>query len=424
MNPCLMCQRCLYTTSHPLGLILDDEGICSGCRIHEEKDCLDWSARWEALRHLVQPYRCQSGRTYDCVVPVSGAGDSYYIMHVVKERLKLNPLMVTNNNYFNTPLGVWNLANLRIRFNSDIVVQNVNPNTVKKITRSTLREFGSIYWPCHAGQTAFPMQTAIRYNIPLVIWGAHQGLEQVGMYSHEHEVEMTRRYRQEHDLMGREADDLLSVFDTLTEDDIWQYRYPEDNDIERVGVRGIYLGNFVRWDPKAQHEEMMQRHGYRSAQFSRTFDSYDHVDCYNYMTLHDQLKFFKHGYSKVTDHACREIRHGRLSRKNGIRLVNHYQTQAVQHADKFCEWMGMDSRSLSFISDQFRNPLFWAKSISGTWTFTSQSADLNPSLNTDLDHNGTLSIIDSLNSDLRFCHTDTVSLGEKDRYITVGKGYP
>ena len=36
---------------------------------------------------------------------------------------------------------------------------------------------------------------------------------------------MTRRYRKDHDLMGYEADDLLSVFDSLTEADIWQYRY-------------------------------------------------------------------------------------------------------------------------------------------------------------------------------------------------------
>ena len=61
------------------------------------------------------------------------------------------------------------------------------------------------------------------------------------MYSHEHEVEMTRQYRKDHDLMGYEADDLLSDFDVLTERDIWQYRYPEDEELNSIGVRGIYL---------------------------------------------------------------------------------------------------------------------------------------------------------------------------------------
>ena len=108
--------------------------------------------------------------------------------------------------------------------------------------------------------------------------------------------------------MGKEADDLLNIFDTLSEDDIWQYRYPDDASLEAVGVRGIYLGNFVRWDPKAQHEVMVKTHQYKGARFARTFDTYDHVDCYNFMDFHDHLKLAKHGYSKVTDHACREIR--------------------------------------------------------------------------------------------------------------------
>ena len=34
-SPVQTCKRCLYNTNHPLGLVLDAEGICSGCRVHE-----------------------------------------------------------------------------------------------------------------------------------------------------------------------------------------------------------------------------------------------------------------------------------------------------------------------------------------------------------------------------------------------------
>jgi N-acetyl sugar amidotransferase len=343
------CRRCLYAASHPLGLVLDEAGICSGCRIHEEKNTLDWSARWRKLESIVSPYRISSGKTYDCIVPVTGANDSYYIVYLVKERLRLNPLLVTYNKYFNTALGIRNLANLRIRFNCDILYQNINPLSVKKITRTTLRELGSIYWPCHAGQTVFPVQTAMRYKVPLIIWGAHQGVEQVGMYSHEHEVEMTRRYRKDHDLMGYEADDLLTIFDTLTEDDIWQFRYPSDSDLHSAEIRGIYLSNYTRWDPKAQHDEMVKRYQYQGARFARTFDTYDHVDCYNFMDLHDHIKMSKYGYSKVTDHACREIRHGRITRDQARVMVQYYEHQPLRYVDKFCDWLGVDKKSLNFI---------------------------------------------------------------------------
>lgn len=406
------CKRCLYTTQHPLGLTVDEDGICSGCRVHEEKDTLDWEARWKKLESLVAPYRVSSGKTYDCIVPVTGANDSYYIVYLVKERLGLNPLLVTYNKYFNTPLGIRNLANLRIRFNCDILVQNVNPNVVKKITRTTLRELGSIYWPCLAGQTVFPVQTAVRYKIPLIIWGAHQGVEQVGMFSHEHEVEMTRRYRKDHDLMGHEADDLLSIFDTLSEDDIWQYRYPDDANLEAVGVRGIYLGNYVRWDPKAQHEQMMASHGYQTSSFPRTFDTYDHVDCYNFMGLHDLIKQYKHGYSKVTDHACREIRHGRLTREQAQALVRKYGSQPASYIDQFCQWLGINRKGLQFIIDQHRNARSWQQLEPGVWTEREESGNA---------HGDDLT---SLGSVIKFTASHSLDLDKETAYITIGKGYP
>lgn len=402
------CQRCLYPISHPLGLVIDEEGVCSGCRIHEEKDVLDWDARWARLRELVQPYRVADGRTHDCIVPVTGGNDSYFIVHVVKQLLGLNPLLVTYNKYYNTPLGIWNLANLRRQFDCDILVQNVNPVSVRNITRTTLREFGSIYWHCLAGQTVFPVQTAITHAIPLIIWGAHQGLEQVGMFSHEHEVEMTRRYRKDHDLMGHEADDLLSIFDTLNEDDIWQYRYPDDASLSAVGVRGIYLGNFVRWDPKAQHEQMIERYGYRTARFARTFDCYDHVDCYAFMDLHDHIKYLKQGYSKVTDHASREIRHGRLTRSQGQQLVAHHERQPLQHLDKWLSWLGMEEKALRFVLDQHRHPALFEQIEPGQWRRRGQLPEVEP---------GDV-------PDAGFHATSELANGEPDRYIIIGKGYP
>jgi N-acetyl sugar amidotransferase len=408
----LSCRRCLYTTSHALGLSIDAEGICSGCRIHEEKNYLYWPERWSKLQNLVAPYRVANGKIYDCIVPVTGANDSHFVLHLVKERLGMNPLLVNYNKYFNTPLGIRNLANLRIRFNCDMITQNVNPLSVKKITKATLRRFASIYWPCLAGQTVFPVQTAVRYKIPLIIWGAHQGLEQVGMFSHEHEVEMTRRYRKDHDLMGYEADDLLSIFDTLKEADIWQYRYPDDAVLNQIGVRGIYLGNYVRWDPKAQHEQMISTHGYKGARFERTFDTYDHVDCFNFMDLHDHLKLVKHGYSKVTDHASREIRYGRLNRIDGIELVRSYENAPLKHINKFLEWLDIDIKALEFIIDRHRNPLIWKRTAPGErWSRILGETKSN-------------SIPSYTGLELGFKANSEINYSGANSYITIGKGYP
>ena len=405
-----ICNKCLYTANHPLGIMFDEEGVCSGCRIHAEKNTLNWDERWVQLENVVSPYRELSESKYDCIIPISGAADSYYIVHVVKNLLGLNPLLVSNNRYFNTPLGIRNLANLRIQFNCDILQQNINPNAVKAITRSTLNHLGSVYWPVLAGQTVFPVQTAVRFKVPLIIWGAHQGMEQVGMFSHLHEVEMTRRNRKDHDLMAYEAYDLISPFDTLSEDNIQQYLYPDDARLASVGVRGIYLNNYIRWDPKAQHELMVEKYLYQGTPSNRTFDTYDHSDCYVYMGVHDLLKMNKHGYSKVTDHACREIRHGRLTRKQAVALVRHHRSQTAEHLDLFSSWLGITPGGLNFILDQHRNPVFWKQNVSRDWQFN------DPLKN---------EIASDLLTDIGFqSHSPRRYTDKHDNYVTIGKGYP
>lgn len=402
------CKECLYTTSHPLGLTLNEEGICSGCLIHREKDTLDWDYRLDKLKKITKEYKSTSNKNYDCIVAVTGAQDSYFIVHVVKNLLGLNPLLVNYNKYFNTPLGIKNLANLRIKFDCDILMQNVNPVSVKKITSHTLFEIGSMYWPILAGHSVFPVQTSIRYKIPLIFWGCHQGLEQVGMFSHKHEVEMSRRYRKDHDLMGLEADDLVKTYNLLKEEDIWQYRYPDNFDIEKVGTRGIYLGNFIRWDPKAQHEEMIEKYGYLTSKFNRTFDCYDYVDCFNYMEIHDLLKYFKNGYSKVTDHVSREIRFKRLSKLEGMFIKKKYETTKISYLKQFCDWLGVNQEAIWFVLNQHRNTKYWYQLKPDKWIKKEKSQNIRLSKKVDLKF--------TINSKLNY---NSIS-----KYITIGKGFP
>lgn len=370
------CARCLYPENHALGILFDAEGVCSGCRVHEEKDTLDWKARRAELETLVAGFRNKSLGNYDCIVPVSGARDSWFIVHTVKKELGLNPLLVTYNKQYNTRLGIRNLARLRTVMDCDILTLTVDPATVKKVSRATLKKLGSLYWHCLAGQTAFPVQIAVRFKIPLIIWGAHQGLDQVGMFSHADEVEMNRRYRKDHDLMGCEAEDLVG-YDGLVEKDLSQYFYPHDKEIEAVGVRGIYLGNYIRWDTKAQHEAMLDRYGYETAPQARTFDAYNDVDCHHYSGLHDYVKFLKHGYGKALDHACREIRFGRLTREEGAALAARYRDISPPDLRLFLDWIGMDEKEFIQAIDAHRSPRAWRREAQGWALLDRPEAHLN-----------------------------------------------
>lgn len=409
------CKRCLYPENHPLNLVFDEEGVCSGCRVHEEKDVLDWNERAEKLRTILDQYRNTSGNNYDCIIPVSGARDSYFIVHTVKNVYGMNPLLVTYNKQYNTDVGVRNLANLRIQFDCDIMTLTVNPETVKKITRATMRKMGSIYWHCLAGQSVYPVQVAVKFKIPLIIWGAHQGVDQVGMFSHLDEVEMTRKYRKEHDLLGFEAEDLLDDdLDFIREEDIVQFKYPDDKEIEQVGVRGIYLNNYIRWDSKSQHEEMIHLYGYETAPLTRTYDTCNDIDCWNYADVHDYTKFVKHGYSKVFDHVTRDIRLGHMNREEGVQLVSNYLDKKPQHLKLFLEWIGMTENAFYYIIDQHRSHEIWKRNDLWEWEL---KIDIIKSLKSEIKKESAFQSFTS------FSNTGTRNSSDrKDGYILIGKG--
>jgi N-acetyl sugar amidotransferase len=411
------CKRCLYPSNHPLYLTFDADGICSGCRVHEEKDALDWKSRGEKLKSILGEYQNTSGNNYDCIIPVSGARDSYFIVHTIKNVYGMNPLLVTYNKQYNTDLGVRNLANLRIQFDCDIMTLTVNPETVKKITRATMRKIGSIYWHCLAGQSVYPIQMAVKLKIPLIIWGAHQGVDQVGMFSHLDEVEMIRKYRKEHDLMGFEAEDLIDEFDDVSYKDIIQYVYPDDKEIERIGVRGIYLNNYIRWDTKAQHEEMIKLYKYETNDQTGTFDRYNDVDCFNYSDLHDYIKYVKYGYGKITDHVSREIRLRRLTRKQGKEMINKFNMLEPRNLNQFLNWIGITKNSFDYIIDQHRNKDIWERNANWEWVRKDQEMLFEQkeldSVKLELIENG-----------VNFQLTPSKRPGvADDKYILIGKGY-
>lgn len=411
------CKRCFYSSAHPLNLTFDEDGVCSGCRVHEEKDNLDWNIREKKLERILNSYKNKSGSNYDCIIPVSGARDSYFIVDTIKNKYGLNPLLVTYNKQYNTRIGIRNLAYLRIHFDCDILTCTVNPETVKKVTRASLRKMGSIYWHCLAGQTVFPVQVAVKFKIPLIIWGVHQGVDQVGMFSHLDEVEMTRKYRKEHDLMGFEAEDMIDDFDGIKEEDMVQYFYPHDKQLERVGVRGIYLSNYIRWDSKAQHEKMIQKYGYETTCQTRTFDTYNDVDCFHYSDLHDYIKYIKQGYGKVVDHAVRELRLKRLTHDEGLKLIEKYINKEPASLNQFLDWIEITRNGFEFLINQHRNHSFWYRDEN--WVYEPKFdiiSEMRKAADPDVALNKTQ------NCDFIITPSKEPAIAD-DKYIIIGKGY-
>ena len=340
------CTRCLYNSLHPFGLTFDVNGVCSGCRVHDEKDYLDWDERFLLLKNLTNNYKLKNSRNYDCIVPVTGGQDSFFTVHTVVNKLGLNPLIVNFNKNFNSTEGIKNLAMLRTKFSVDFRQFSINPIIARKIVKTTLANLGTVNWLWIAGQTSFPVRVASELGIPLIIWGAHQGIEQVGMYSYLDEVEMTARYRREHDLMGVDEKTIFQFDPDFNQKDITALSYPDDDLILNCGIKGIYLNNYIRWDSVAQHEFVSKEYGYIGRKGSRTYYQYDNPDCPVYGEFQDFLKWLKLGYGKVTDQLVRDIRHKRISKPQAIKKAKKFEKNLPKDVNKFANWLGIPTSNL------------------------------------------------------------------------------
>ena len=363
------CTRCVYPSVAATPLTFDERGVCSGCRTGENKTSIDWQERFGWLRDIADEYRSKSN--YDILIPVSGGKDSYYQTHVAVHELGLKPLLVTyhGNNYL--PEGEWNLQRMREVFDCDHIIVKPSVPTLVKMNRIGFKLQGDMNWHGHCGIFTTPIQVAVRYKVPLMMWGEHGFLDLGGMYSLNDLVEFTAKFRLEHALRGYDWGDFTDegleklgrpeLKEGLREKDLLWAQYPSDDDIDEVGVRGIYLGNFVNWDANPQTKLVIEKYGWKPADkpFERTYRQMSNLDDMHENGMHDYLKFIKLGYGRGSDHACKDIRAGHMNRERGLEMVRKYDDVKSSDLNRWLSYVGMSEAEFDAVCDTFRDPRVW-----------------------------------------------------------------
>ncbi|MGH8546306.1 MAG: N-acetyl sugar amidotransferase, partial [Gammaproteobacteria bacterium] len=238
--------------------------------------------------------------------------------------------------------------------------------SVRRVSRYMLKTVGDLTWHYHAGIRTLPFQVSVAYRIPWVVWGEHGYAELTGLVTLEDFVEFTKWTRKEHDMRGYEAEDLIGR-DDITERDIAPYIYPNDEDIARNNIRGIYLSNFFYWDAKRQCELMIKEWNFGAVTYQRerTFNLFGKIDDHA-NDLHDYLKYLKFGYGRATDDASTEIRHGRMTREEGIKMVEKYDAITPSTLPHYCDFLGIATQDFYSWVEPMRDPRIWAKQ-NGEW---------------------------------------------------------
>ncbi len=358
------CSKCLYPTSSAVSLQFDENHVCTGCIISNEKSEINWGERKKLFIKLIESYSGKYSKYYDCIIPVSGGKDSFFQAHIIKE-LGFKALLVTynGNNYSKT--GLENVQIMREVFGFDHIFFTPAVETVKKLNRLGVQIMGDMNWHAHSGIFTYPIRVAVEKNIPLMIWGEHGRTDVGGMFSHDDFIEFTRRDRLEHANRGYEWFDMIRLGkiynEILTEKEMYAWVYPSDEEINKIGVRGIFISNYFKWEANDHFELVKKKYGFKVPDYSfeRTYRNFSNLDDIHENGMHDYLKFIKFGYGRATDHASKDIRANKITRENGIAEVRKRDHIKSKDLKRWLEYVGWTEDKFDEVVDKFRDPRTW-----------------------------------------------------------------
>ena len=321
------CLRCC-TPETRADIVFDEMGICNMCVSAEHKMRINWKKREEELVKILEDAKRKSPNTYDCIVPISGGKDSTYQLHVLTKVYKMKVLAVTFNYNWYSEVGKQNLQNSLDKFNVDHIMFTPNRSLVNKLAKCSLYKIGDSCWTCHAGVGSFPLSVAVKFRIPLMIWGesvAEAGristyADSVVQYDRDYFTKISAKIYAEE--MANEEIPLK---------DLVMFQLPSHEEIDEAGVVGIHLGDFMFWDNERQTEFVKKEYGWKEDNIEGAYKKYKSVEC-RMVGVHDYACFVKRGFGRATGQASQDVRAGLMTRTEGFEIAKDVDKTPPQKA--------------------------------------------------------------------------------------------
>ena len=348
------CTICLYPDTKP-GLHFDENGVCFACKWHELKNTIDWNSRKKELEKILDKYKNKDGNSYDCIIPISGGKDSHYLAYVIIKEFGLKPLLVNFHPLDQTAIGRENLENLK-SLGADCIEFTPNPLVYKKLAKFGLIELGDYQWPEHLGIFTIPYKIAAQYKIPLLIWAETPneygvGDNYDGMYIND------RKFQEKFQgffLDKIKPEDMVKY--NFEKRDLLPYFFPSQKETDDIGITGIFLGSYLKWDIFKQMD-IVKSVGFKEDKITKegTYDSWENLDV-KYTVFHDYFKFLKFGFGRTTDHVSIEIRYGRMTRDEGLKRIKEFEGKIpTQYLDEFLTESELTKEEFLDICEKFTN---------------------------------------------------------------------
>lgn len=276
----------------------------------------------------------------------------------------MRALAVTFSHTWFSETGKYNLQNCLDKFDVDHIMFSPSRTLVNKLARKSLFKIGDACWHCHSGVGAFPLQVAVKYQIPLLIWGESIA-ETSGRATHRNPV---RKFDRDYfTKVSAKVYPEAMVGGDITAREMAAFRLPSVEEIEALGVTGIHLGDFIFWDDERQMEFVRDVYDWREDKVEGTYKGYKSVEC-KMAGVHDYTKFLKRGFGRATDHASADVRAGLLTREEAFELAKKYDTERPPALDFYLQLAGFTEEEFNAVMEQHRRDLGIAKLTDATFS--------------------------------------------------------
>jgi N-acetyl sugar amidotransferase len=378
------CKLCVISNQRPSSAVefthklsdnkktisFDEDGICDACRFNIQKHTvIDWDQREKDLETLLEKHRDKKG--YNVVVPGSGGKDSAYTSHILKYKYGMNPLTVTWAPHLYTQVGWENFQNWMHVGGLDNILFTPNGKLHRFLTRQAFLNLLHPFQPFIVGQRLIGPLIAEKFGIDLVMYGENQA-EYGNSISENKDPKMDKEFFTTEDpssivLGGLSIKEIIQQTD-FSINDFSSYLPISKESQSQKSLEVQYLGYYLKWDPQECYYYAVENTGFNSND-QRTEGSYskyssidDKIDPFHYFTT-----LIKFGLGRASYDASQEIRNQKITRDEGVELVNKLDTEFPnRYFKEFLEYISISEVEFFSTIDKFRPEHLW-ENRNGVW---------------------------------------------------------
>ena len=373
------CKKCVLSNQRPSSVIefknnqegskptidFDENGICDACKYNDQKNEIDWIKREKELVELCKSFKSKKGN-YDCVIPGSGGKDSAYTAHILKYKYGMNPLTVTWAPHAYTDIGWKNFQNWTQVGGFDNLLFTPNGRLHRYLTKIAFINLLHPFQPFIIGQKLIGPRIASQFGIDLIFYGENQA-EYGNKIDENYKTKMDKKfftYNNLNELLfgGKKIQEIIDTTEFNLED-FHCYLPLDGNKFNNLNINYQYLGYYLKWDPQECFYYASKHTGFKPNN-QRTEGSYskysgidDKIDYFHYYTT-----LIKFGIGRATYDAAQEIRNNKITREEGVALVEKFDQEFPQRYFKdFLEYINISEAEFFETIDKFRSPHLWIK---------------------------------------------------------------